>query len=1296
MLLDPIAFVQKWNNRFQDNDMFEIGADDLREMTQDVADSFGDLGEHRFNELVLPQTAIGGKWYITDTGVYEARRTFTASAAPVNGPNWRLIAGFQDQRTSLNAADILDASEAGRAMLKAPTRAAQRALVDNPGIAENQYALNGTTHPGWTATDGDAGSWKWVIQEILALKTKPITQVVQQPAAPTEGHVNDIVKEFTFKVNPLFPNYTQYKENGRPGTTAPAYLSAATAYQVDETVHVTGLAGATKGSLAYYVGGSGNIPDGKVLTNGEAFSGSAVPPPTTGDTVAPSVTFTVPAAGATLAPYSQVLLTVTANDNVAVQGLVFTNGATGEVIGAGAKNGSTYTFPYTTGAAGPLSLVATATDAAGNSQSATTNVTVQAATTTPTNTTPDAPFPSYDPVTRVLTYQHALGTSELEYNRFGGTFTSYLPIQVDDSSHAAGEWKARVKAMIGRNASGTADSPPIAPKAVTVNQIPTANAGQDIVVTQPTNSVALMGSGLDTDGTIVSYLWEQLAGPSGAGSVTGLPATTKNVVISDFKVGSYQFELTVTDDKGATASDFVILTVNAAAALGQTIILSQQGFVSDANLDMGSTSFGTDQTAKLEALLASLDQSKLTTIINDCRIGVDRILFRSNIAWQNNAGCGVIQRPNVAEPLLQNKNAIGGRGALTGISSFDHDITLRGGVFNGAGYDTQGNPLRPISGTRAWNGVYSFIGVRNLVFEDVEFRNGRSIIGRVGNFSGFRSTRCRYVQSPTLPDFTLRQDGPKFLGPFENALLEDTYIDHRADDVLSICGGDVWFPVPGHFEGGDNTIQDYDTAATYGPINGFTARRTTAVRGVIGCHGIRFMTAGQKIDNVLIDGMSGTICEYFACFDNYRPSELFWDTTGQSTPLFGKIEFINWDVDFIPNTDQSYYPSISPQGFASGLVGAGFQIKAQIDNLRISEFKVRSGISMNYPFLAHENGGNLSAIYGNNVTIAGVTKPVDSFKFFGTVGPKTGNVFDQVATPPPPATGGPGTVGGTGTGANPNGAVRQPVSSAAFVQLLPEAVTYLDTSKPNQTLFVTDTGGIHTTSIRILTATAGQVVQIRVFNFSSQAFTFEVPGTSNHYLYASAANYNPVTYRNIPIQPGEAAVFQIDFLSAVNWWLDSQVSPPYGFAGPVPAGYVGAVAPIFIPNEFPLLGFQEFIGNDVQYYGGTGYDGSGTHYWPAGSNGGVKGKVAGIGFALRALTQNTADSGRCFIDLIIDGVAQPRITANQRQVSPNGTSWEWFTYIHDGNWHIIEWALTNDPTDTGSMGHDGYRAIATA
>jgi len=51
------------------------------------------------------------------------------------------------------------------------------------------------------------------------------------------------------------------------------------------------------------------------------------------------------------------------------------------------------------------------------------------------------------------------------------------------------------------------------------NLPPTANAGTDITVTLPTNNATLNGSGIDTDGTIVSYSWVKITGPAG-GSIS--------------------------------------------------------------------------------------------------------------------------------------------------------------------------------------------------------------------------------------------------------------------------------------------------------------------------------------------------------------------------------------------------------------------------------------------------------------------------------------------------------------------------------------------------------------------------------------------------------------------------------------------------------------------------------------------------------------------------------------------------------------------------------------------------------
>jgi hypothetical protein len=526
------------------------------------------------SELVLPQDVLGGNWYLTSSGFWEARRNFRAEAAPVNGPNWRLLVGFAGQLTTLPVAGLSDATDAGRAMLTAPSAAAQRALVNNLQIRAGQYG----NHPGFNTEDGPAGAWAWVFKAISTLMS---AQGMQQPEAPTNGVVIDAAKEFTFKVNPAFPSYTQYKESGRPGTTEPAYLSASTAYQVDDIVHVTGLAGAAKLSLGYYVAGSGNIPDGKVLTNSEGFSGSAVvtPPAPVGDTVAPSVTFTVPAAGATLTPDSQVLLTVTANDNVAVSGLTFTNGATGQVIGQGAKNGSTYTFPYTTGAAGPLSLVATATDAAGNSQSATVNVTVQG------TTAPTTPSPALTAALAISVASIVAGNS-LTFTVTPGGGTAPYSYAVVATNNATG-----ATTVLGSSASGSftpqtantsynidatvTDSAGKVAQAITrtvqvtaaqsVNQLPVASAGDDLTITAPTSSVALMGTASDPDpGDTLTYLWRPIAGPN---TPLGLPATTLNVVVSNLIPGTYQFGFQATDQKGGKSTeDFVVVNVNAAPA----------------------------------------------------------------------------------------------------------------------------------------------------------------------------------------------------------------------------------------------------------------------------------------------------------------------------------------------------------------------------------------------------------------------------------------------------------------------------------------------------------------------------------------------------------------------------------------------------------------------------------------------------------------------------------------------------------------------------------------------------------
>lgn len=95
------------------------------------------------------------------------------------------------------------------------------------------------------------------------------------------------------------------------------------------------------------------------------------------------------------------------------------------------------------------------------------------------------------------------------------------------------------------------------------NPSPVANAGGDQVITLPTSSLTLSGSGTD-NGSIVTYAWTKL---SGGASTIASPSSTSTVV-SGMASGVHTFRLTVTDNQGAAGSDDVQVTVKAAPTSG--------------------------------------------------------------------------------------------------------------------------------------------------------------------------------------------------------------------------------------------------------------------------------------------------------------------------------------------------------------------------------------------------------------------------------------------------------------------------------------------------------------------------------------------------------------------------------------------------------------------------------------------------------------------------------------------------------------------------------------------------------
>ncbi|HUS00759.1 MAG TPA: PKD domain-containing protein [Chitinophagaceae bacterium] len=92
-----------------------------------------------------------------------------------------------------------------------------------------------------------------------------------------------------------------------------------------------------------------------------------------------------------------------------------------------------------------------------------------------------------------------------------------------------------------------------------INKPPIANAGKDLAITLPTDSVVLDGlASYDPDGKIVSYLWKQVSGPSTA-VINNSQISITNA--GNFTVGIYSFELKVTDDGGLASTASVSIEV---------------------------------------------------------------------------------------------------------------------------------------------------------------------------------------------------------------------------------------------------------------------------------------------------------------------------------------------------------------------------------------------------------------------------------------------------------------------------------------------------------------------------------------------------------------------------------------------------------------------------------------------------------------------------------------------------------------------------------------------------------------
>ncbi len=134
---------------------------------------------------------------------------------------------------------------------------------------------------------------------------------------------------------------------------------------------------------------------------------------------------------------------------------------------------------------------------------------------------------------------------------------------------------------------------------VVANEAPVANAGGDVSVKEGSTIILDGSASFDIDGTIQSYLWSN-------------GSDQAQISLIDLLPGTYAFQLTVTDDNGASATDEVI--VNVIANVAPTAVITSS---SDEVKEGGSISFdanaSSDSDGTITAYLWSNGSTASTT-----------------------------------------------------------------------------------------------------------------------------------------------------------------------------------------------------------------------------------------------------------------------------------------------------------------------------------------------------------------------------------------------------------------------------------------------------------------------------------------------------------------------------------------------------------------------------------------------------------------------------------------------------------------------------------------------------------
>ena len=190
------------------------------------------------------------------------------------------------------------------------------------------------------------------------------------------------------------------------------------------------------------------------------------------------------------------------------------------------------------------------------------------------------------------------------------------------------------------------------------NITPLVNAGEDVNVSSPVQSVILEGNGSDPDGGEIVYSWSQTSGPDGV-LLTG--SDTANLTLDNLIEGTYVFQLDIIDDEGDLSFDEVNVLVGAFTSnedllpyvnAGSDIIIDPLSFTSTTITGIGNDPDGGDVTfqwLQIEGTTTSINGASNTANLEISNLEEGEYIYSLSIT--DNEGNTVTDYINVSVQL---------------------------------------------------------------------------------------------------------------------------------------------------------------------------------------------------------------------------------------------------------------------------------------------------------------------------------------------------------------------------------------------------------------------------------------------------------------------------------------------------------------------------------------------------------------------------------------------------------------------------------------------------------------------